>query len=327
MVTVASIVSADQFGGFNSNANVFMNLTQAQTLSHNAGNVNTVFVSIEPKGSDAFAYSGQVRNDIKGSIADLMPGSGMDIQLDKKQMLDDGRASLSQFTAMFFVLGSFSVIAGLLLIVNIFTMLGEERKSEMGMSRAIGMKKTHLRKLFVYEGLVYACVAAGIGMIIGVLMADVIILGISGMPMFGDVNLSSYFTFTFASLAISFAAGFSITMVTVYFVTRRISNLNIVRAIRNIPEPAVKKEDKKAFRMGLAHLRHRSGPDAAGDGWQKPGTGGRGAVDHRDLVRSGASPIPSAIARPGSSPAWRSCSFGCRRGTSRYSTTRPASRC
>ena len=65
---------------------------------------------------------------------------------------------------MFFVLGSFSVIAGLLLIVNIFTMLGEERKSEMGMSRAIGMKKTHLRKLFVYEGLVYACVAAGIGM-------------------------------------------------------------------------------------------------------------------------------------------------------------------
>ena len=39
---------------------------------------------------------------------------------------------------------------------------------------------------------------------------------------------------------------------TVYFVTRRISNLNIVRAIRNIPEPAVKKEDKKAFRMGLA---------------------------------------------------------------------------
>ncbi len=122
----------------------------------------------------------------------------------------------------------------------------------MGMSRAIGMKKTHLRKLFVYEGLVYACVAAGIGMIVGVIMADVIIIGISGMPMFGDVNLSNYFTFSFFSLAISFAAGFMITIVTVYFVTRRISNLNIVRAIRNIPEPAVKKEDKKAFRMGLA---------------------------------------------------------------------------
>jgi putative ABC transport system permease protein len=76
-------------------------------------------------------------------------------------------------------------------------------------------------------------------------------MGISGMPMFGDVNLSNYFTFSFFSLAISFAAGFIITMVTVYFVTRRISNLNIVRAIRNIPEPAVKKEDKKAFRMGL----------------------------------------------------------------------------
>ncbi len=249
--TVDKIVTGDKFGGFNSNANVFMNLTAAQLFTGHPGMVNTVLVSVEPKGSDPFGYSVQVREDIKGSIADLMPGTGMKIELDKKEMLDDGRSNLSQFTSMFFVLGSFSVIAGLLLIVNIFTMLGEERKSEMGMSRAIGMKKNHLRKLFVYEGLVYACVAAGIGMVVGILMAGIIILGISGMPMFGDVNLSNYFTFSFFSIAISFAAGFMITIVTVYIVTRRISNLNIVRAIRNIPEPPVRKEDKKAFRSGL----------------------------------------------------------------------------
>jgi putative ABC transport system permease protein len=251
-VTIGKIVTAGGFGGFNSNSNVFMNLASTQAFTVHPDMVNSVLVSIDPNGNDPFAYSVQVRNDITGSIADTMPGSGMKIDLDKKQMLDDGRSSLSQFTSMFFVLGSFSVIAGMLLIVNIFTMLGEERKSEMGMSRAIGMKKTHLRKLFVYEGLVYACVAAAVGMMVGVLMADIIILGISGMPMFGDTNLSSYFTFSFLSLAISFAAGFMITIVTVYFVTRRISNLNIVRAIRNIPEPAVRKEDKKAFRMGLA---------------------------------------------------------------------------
>jgi putative ABC transport system permease protein len=252
ILTVDKIVKASQFGGFNSKANVFMNLTAVQGLTAEPDKVNTVLVSIEPKGSDPFGHSVQVRNDITGTIADTMPGSAMKIELDKKEMLDSGRSNLSQFTSMFFVLGSFSVIAGMLLIVNIFTMLGEERKSEMGMSRAIGMKKTHLRKLFVYEGLVYACVAAAVGMLVGVLMADLIILGISGMPMFGDTNLSNYFTFSFFSLAISFAAGFMITIVTVYFVTRRISNLNIVRAIRNIPEPAVRKEDKKAFRMGVA---------------------------------------------------------------------------
>ncbi len=124
MVTVDKIVTADNFGGFNSNANVFMNLTTAQVFTNHPKMVNTVFVSIEPKGSDAFAYSAQVRSDITGSIADIMPGTGMKIDLDKKQMLDDGRSSLSQFTSMFFVLGSFSVIAGILLIVNIFTMLG-----------------------------------------------------------------------------------------------------------------------------------------------------------------------------------------------------------
>ena len=94
-------------------------------------------------------------------------------------------------------------------------------------------------------------------------MAGVIILGISGMPMFGDVNLSNYFTFSFFSLAISFAAGFMITMVTVYFVTRRISNLNIVRAIRNIPEPAVRK-GQEGVPDGIGALRSRSRYDAPG---------------------------------------------------------------
>jgi hypothetical protein len=94
-VTVDKIVTADKLGGFNSNANVFMNLTAAQMFTGHPNMVNTVFVSIDPKGNDPFAYSVQVRNDISGSIADMMPATGMGIELDKKKMLDDGRSDLS----------------------------------------------------------------------------------------------------------------------------------------------------------------------------------------------------------------------------------------
>ncbi len=51
------------------------------------------------------------------------------------------------FTQLFLVFGSFSVIAGMVLVINIFTMLGEERKSEMGMARALGMRRADLRRL------------------------------------------------------------------------------------------------------------------------------------------------------------------------------------
>jgi putative ABC transport system permease protein len=45
-----------------------------------------------------------------------------------------------------------------------------------------------------------------------------------------------------------------LTMVTVHLVTWRISKLNIVRAIRNIPEPSRSRSDKGAIRLGLAVL-------------------------------------------------------------------------
>ena len=158
------------------------------------------------------------------------------------------------FTSLFFVFGSFSIIAGIVLIVNIFTMLGEERKSEMGMARAVGMQRLHLRKLFVYEGLIYALAAAAIGSAVGLLLAYGLIAAVSMIIDIGGVVIADYFTFTPTSLLIAYLAGFLLTMVSIYGVTRRISNMNIVRAIRNIPEPLRARGDKQAFRLGVLVL-------------------------------------------------------------------------
>ncbi len=68
------------------------------------------------------------------------------------------------------------------------------------------------------------------------------------------VPIQQYFTFTLLSFAAAYIAGFLLTMVTVYMVTWRISKLNIVRAIRNIPEPSRSRSDKSAMRLGLAVL-------------------------------------------------------------------------
>ena len=59
------------------------------------------------------------------------------------------------FSTLFSICSTFSILAGVLLIFLIFVMLAAERKSELGMARAVGMQRGHLIQMFVAEGLVY----------------------------------------------------------------------------------------------------------------------------------------------------------------------------
>ena len=60
----------------------------------------------------------------------------------------------------FTTFGTFSVVAGVLLIFLIFVMLAAERKTEMGVSRAVGTQRTNLVQMFLFEGVAYDLAAA-----------------------------------------------------------------------------------------------------------------------------------------------------------------------
>jgi len=138
---------------------------------------------------------------------------------------------------LFLVMGAFSVVAGLLLIVNIFVMMAEERKAEMGVSRAIGLQRTDLTAAFLLEGAVFAILAAALGSLVG------LGLGYAMMWVFGLVvpleeGLRVGFYFEPSSVALAFAIGAVMTFASVAVASWRISRLNVVRAIRDLPEPA-----------------------------------------------------------------------------------------
>jgi putative ABC transport system permease protein len=252
-LTVVKVIDTDGLGayslgggGFTSSFTIFVNKTDLQLWTGNPGRSNLLFVSLDR----------QLPGDHQG-IETVLSSSGIDgleIVQDRAEILEEGREGLSAFISLFFVFGSFSVIAGMALVLNIFTMLAEERKSEMGITRAVGLPRTGLRRLFVYEGVIYAAFASALGTILGILIAYVIILSVSGVFGFTDIDIASYFTFTPEGLAYSYLIGFVITMGTVYFATLRVSRMNIVRAIRNIPEPPVPAKDRRAFATGLLIL-------------------------------------------------------------------------
>lgn len=233
-------------GGFSVSATVLVNKTALQMWTGNPGRSNLMFITLDETGP----YD-------RSELDSVLVGSGisdLEVVQDRQEILDDGQDGMSSFTSLFFVFGSFSVIAGMALVLNIFTMLGEERKSEMGITRAVGLPRSGLRRLFTYEGVVYATMASGVGTVLGIVVAYLMIYSISGVFGFTDINILSYFTYTPEGLAISYLLGFAITMGTVYFATMRISRMNIVRAIRAIPEPPVPARDRKAFLIGLGML-------------------------------------------------------------------------
>ena len=85
-------------------------------------------------------------NALEGPLA----GTGLGIDSIKQAAVDDGEEIAKMFTTIFLVLGLFSVVSGLLLIVLIFSMLAAERRMEI--SRAVGTRSSQLTKQFIAEG-------------------------------------------------------------------------------------------------------------------------------------------------------------------------------
>ncbi|MHB8574962.1 MAG: ABC transporter permease [Dehalococcoidia bacterium] len=171
----------------------------------------------------------------------------------KRGALNEASDYASVLTSSFLVLGLFSIAASLLLVFLVFVMLAAERRSEMGIARAIGLRRSHLIQSFVFEGGVYDLAAALLGIGAGVAVSGGIVWLVAralagyGVPVQRHVESRS--------LVIAFCLGVIMTFVTVVFSAWRVSVLNVVEAIRGISDEAKLGEGMRS----IASHRLRSG--------------------------------------------------------------------
>ena len=171
-----------------------------------------------------------------------LTGQGTSVTKAKQALLDAAEAAGDGLGSFFLFIGSFSIIAGVLLLVNIFVMLAEERKPELGMLRAIGMKRSRLVRSFVIEGTVYALVASLLGIGVGILVGRAVV--VVAARIFNSFSaeeggLTLAFKVTPISIVNGFALGFLIAFLTVAVTSLRISRINIISAIRDLPTDGV----------------------------------------------------------------------------------------
>ncbi len=193
---------------------------------------------------------------VAAAIETALAGAPASVIEIKKDVLANAKAFGDQFTQLFSMIGLFSVVAGILLLINIFVMLSQERQSELGMLRAVGLKRSGLVGAFSLEGWMYALGSAALGTIggLGVGRAIVVVAAsaFSGGGPSGEGGLELTYTASRQSINIGFLVGFTISLVTVLGTSVRIARLNVIRAIRDLPEPKLKR--RRWYSMALAVL-------------------------------------------------------------------------
>jgi putative ABC transport system permease protein len=215
-------------GGGTADEGLVMPLAPAQRLLGKPGLVKLVFVA-NHDGPGA-------TERVIASLRPVLSRLGLEADNSKQDALETADEQGAAFMSLFTTFGSFSIAAGILLIFLIFVMLAAERRTELGIARAVGTRRGHLVQMFVYEGLAYDLLAAATGALVGVAIAYAMVLGIaSAFSATADVTVG--FSVRLTSVVIAYAIGVLLTLAVVAFSAWRVSRMNIVSAIRNLAEP------------------------------------------------------------------------------------------
>lgn len=227
-------------GGIGNYGSAFVDLSAAQQLEQAPGSINYLVVSNSGNEPQQLANTPEVSANLNSTLATIPAAQGLSVYQVLKDALGAEEGAGSSISTLFLVLGLFSIAAGALLIVGIFLLLAEERKGEMGTERAMGLRRRELVYAFLFEGSIYAAGSALAGTALGVGVGYGLTYAFSELlrtPGLTPSALLGSFTVLPDTLLTAYVAGFLLTLITVVFASYRASRLNIVRAIRDLPEP------------------------------------------------------------------------------------------
>jgi len=232
--TVAGIVPDGELAG--GQAAVVWTLAQAQSFFEQPEGITAVLVSNAGDRESGVEVTETAVSTLSPIADDLFVNS---VKADELQ----AAATSAEFiTTLFITFGTFSIFSGILLIFLIFSVLAAERKSELGMSRAVGLQQSDLIRQFVSEGLAYNFMAAIIGATLGVAASLVLAQGIG--ILLADSSLNIIPRVSLRSILIGYSMGLVITFITVSISAIQISRINIIAAIRDLDLPTLPRESQ-----------------------------------------------------------------------------------
>ena len=175
------------------------------------------------------------------------------VKVASGKQLFNGTAGL-QFYWLLPLLSGLLVGMGMLLLALLVTLIAVERRTELGMSRALGLQRTHLTQMLLFEGTGYGLVAVIIGVPLGLLLTLLELEWLSRVPQIGErgvgtVQLSLAVRVDWQGVVIPGCLSLLATLLTVWLTATSISRLPIATAMRDL-------DASLGQRPSLRHLLH-----------------------------------------------------------------------
>ncbi|MBW3588820.1 MAG: FtsX-like permease family protein [Actinobacteria bacterium] len=266
--TVHAVVADSEKANWKRQPNAFIRLSDLQEVARVPGQVNQVLLSAKgpPRAPRNIEALGEAAVDAAAVVEAQEPppppgrvNLALAVAESKGRDLDRALETSEFFRAVLVMLGAIVALTSIALIVNIFIMLGEERRQELGTMRALGLKRSGLVFLGITEGVIYSVASAIIGSLIGAFFGRFVGKAMADLfKTFSELSSVEFaeppFELRIATLLTAAGAGFLVSVLSVAFVSYRTSRLTVVAAIRGFPEVKRRKGRRVPVIPGLSIL-------------------------------------------------------------------------
>lgn len=236
---IAGVARTEGPGAYTLGAAVFAPLDVAQRIA-GTDQINIVRVSA-PGGVREGVVSGRrVAPVIERAVTGLGTPVRLEVRQAKARAVDNAEEFTSFIRAMLTGMSALVIAAGAALVVNLMGMLAEERRSHLGVLRALGLRRRRLVGLSVIEGALYTLAAGVVGTGAGIPVGRLVAarFGRAFAEFSGDdFDFQFRFSLKPSTLVLGFAVGSILTLAVVFVSSWRTSRMTITSAIRNLPEP------------------------------------------------------------------------------------------
>jgi putative ABC transport system permease protein len=225
--TVKAIVTGGPLGDAPA---IVLSLPAIQAMAQAGPQINHIYIANLGDGLTGVGFS----DDIASDAQTVLPGS-VHVSEVKKHGVDFAVRAQSLFGKILTLYTLLALAIGLLLIFLIFTLLAAERRAELGVARALGMRRSQLIWMLLFEGATYDLVAAALGVLIGLGLGSIILALAS--PTLQRIGFPIQLALNPNSMIVAFSLGLICTLLTIAVAAWSVSHMTIAAALRDLPEP------------------------------------------------------------------------------------------
>ncbi len=160
----------------------------------------------------------EVQQQLLAALAAKKSALGFAFQPIKRLQLDASKGN-TPFDVLFLFLSFFIIAAALLLVALLFRLGFEQRAGQAGLLLATGWNRRRVRRLLVMEGLGAAIVGSGLGVVIALGYAAMIIAALQSRSWWLGAITTPFleFHFTTTSLITGYVAGVFVSVLTIFW--------------------------------------------------------------------------------------------------------------